>query len=40
MKFLPLFGRKKYPNGSNNWEYYTTVGDYNVKMKIVQKRKR
>lgn len=36
---LPLFGRKKYPNGSNNWEYYTVTGDYNVKMKIVQKRK-
>lgn len=36
---LPLFGRKKYPNGSNNWEYYTVAGDYNIKMKIVQKRR-
>jgi len=36
---LPLFGRKEYPNGSNNWEYYTIAGDHNVKLKIVSRRK-
>ena len=36
---LPLFGRKKYPNGDRNWEYYTMAGKYGVKMRIVSKRK-
>ena len=36
---LPLFGRKKYPNGSNNWEYYTLAGDYGVKLNVVTRKK-
>ena len=36
---LPLYGRKKYPNGSNNWEYYTVVGMHDVKLPVVSKRK-
>lgn len=36
---LPLFGRKKYPNGSYNWEYYTMVGNYDTKLRVVQKRR-
>jgi len=36
---LPLFGRKEYPGGSNNWEYYTMAGDYGVKLKIVSKKR-
>lgn len=34
----PLYGRKKYPNG-NNWEYYTTIGQYGVKMPIITKKR-
>ena len=34
----PLFGRRKYPN-DNKWEYYTTIGQYGVKMPIVTPRK-
>lgn len=34
----PLFGRKKYPNG-DKWEYYTTIGQYGVKMPIITQRK-
>ena len=33
----PLFGRKKYPNG-DKWEYYTTIGQYGVKMPVVTQR--
>ena len=36
---LPLFGRKKYPNGDNNWEYYTLAGDHGVKLKIFTKKR-
>ena len=36
---LPLFGRKKYPNGSYNWEYYTVAGNYDIKLRVVQKRR-
>ena len=35
---FPLFGRRKYPN-DNKWEYYTTVGQYGVKMPVVTPRK-
>jgi hypothetical protein len=34
----PLYGRKKYPNG-NNWEYYTTIGQYGVKMPIITQKR-
>ena len=34
----PLFGRKKYPNG-DKWEYYTTIGQYGVKMPIISQRR-
>jgi len=34
----PLFGRKKYPNG-DKWEYYTTIGQYGVKMPVITQRK-
>jgi len=34
----PLFGRRKYPN-DNKWEYYTTIGQYGVKMPVVTPRK-
>lgn len=34
----PLFGRRKYPN-DNKWEYYTTIGQYGVKMPIITPRK-
>ena len=37
---LPLYGRKKYPNGSYNWEYYTIVGhNNNIKLRVVTKRR-
>ena len=32
----PLYGRKKYPNG-DKWEYYTTIGQYGVKMPIIRR---
>lgn len=32
----PLFGRKKYPNGTE-WEYYTVMGDYDTKINVVAK---
>jgi hypothetical protein len=35
---LPLYGRRKYPNG-NRWEYYTMGGNYGVKMRVVTKKK-
>ena len=34
----PLFGRRKYPN-DNKWEYYTTIGQYGVKMPVITPRK-
>ena len=34
----PLFGRRKFPN-DNKWEYYTTIGQYGVKMPVVTPRK-
>lgn len=34
---LPLFGRRKYPN-DNKWEYYTVVGDFNVKVPLITKQ--
>lgn len=34
----PLYGRRKYPN-SNKWNYYTTIGNYGVKMPIITPRK-
>ena len=36
---LPLFGRKKYPRGSYNWEYYTMAGDFGVKLNIIARKK-
>lgn len=36
---LPLYGRKKYPNGSDNWEYYTIAGRHDVKLPILTRRK-
>ena len=36
---LPLFGRRRYPNGQNNWEYYTTVGPQQVKLRVVTRRR-
>ena len=36
---LPLFGRKKYPNGDRNWEYYTVAGRQSIKLRVVQKRR-
>ena len=33
----PLYGRKKYPNG-DKWEYYTTIGQYGVKMPVITQR--
>lgn len=32
----PLFGRKKYPNGTE-WEYYTIMGDYDTKIPVIAK---
>jgi hypothetical protein len=37
-QYLPLFGRRKYPNG-NLREYYTTVGYHNVKVPVIVKDK-
>jgi hypothetical protein len=34
----PLFGRKKYPNG-DKWEYYTTIGQYGVKMPVITQQR-
>ena len=36
---LPLFGRKRYPIGNDNWEYYTLAGDFGVKLNIVSQKK-
>jgi len=35
---LPLFGRRRYPNG-NRYDYYTIMGDYNVKVPVVTKNR-
>ena len=35
---LPLFGRKKYPN-DNKYEYYTLLGRYGSKVKIITKNR-
>jgi len=35
---LPLFGRRKYPN-DNKYEYYTLLGKYGSKVKIITKNK-
>lgn len=35
---LPLFGRRRYPNDSR-YEYYTLMGQYNVKMPVITKNK-
>ena len=35
---LPLFGRRKYPN-DNKYEYYTLLGRYGSKVKIITKNK-
>ncbi len=35
---LPLFGRKKYPN-DHKYEYYTLLGKYGSKVKIITKNK-
>jgi|TARA_B110000483_G_C18206954_1_gene548371 hypothetical protein len=35
---LPLFGRRKYPN-DNKYEYYTLLGKYGSKVKIIIKNK-
>jgi hypothetical protein len=34
----PLFGRRKYHN-DDKWEYYTTIGQYGVKMPVVTRNK-
>ena len=34
----PLFGRKRYRNG-NQWDYYTTIGQYGVKLPIITKKR-
>lgn len=36
---LPLFGRKKYPN-SSDYEYYTMMGQFGVKVPIVAKNRK
>jgi len=36
---LPLFGRKKYPNGSD-YEYYTMMGQFGVKVPIIAKNRK
>jgi len=36
---LPLYRRKKYPNGDRNWDYYTVVGNHDVKLPILSKRR-
>ena len=35
---LPLFGRRKYPNDTK-YEYYTILGQYGSKMKVITKNK-
>jgi hypothetical protein len=35
---LPLFGRRRYPNDTI-YEYYTLMGQYNVKMNVITKNK-
>ena len=35
---LPLFGRRKYPN-DNKYEYYTLLGKYGSKVKLITKNK-
>jgi hypothetical protein len=36
---LPLFGRKKYPN-SSDYEYYTMMGQFGVKVPIIAKNRK
>ena len=33
----PLFGRRKFPNG-NEWEYYTLMGPYETKVRIITEK--
>lgn len=33
-QIYPLFGRRKYPN-SNQYDYYTTLGPYETKVKVI-----
>lgn len=35
---LPLFGRRRYPNG-NEYNYYTIVGNWGSKIKVITKNK-
>jgi len=36
--YLPLFGRKKYPN-DNKYEYYTIIGNFENKVPIIKKNR-
>jgi hypothetical protein len=37
-QYLPLFGKRRYPN-DNRYDYYTILGNYNVKVPIITKNK-
>lgn len=37
-QIYPLFGRRKFPN-SNDYEYYTTLGPYETKVKVITPNK-
>jgi len=36
--YLPLFGRRKYPN-ERRYEYYTMIGNYGVKIPVITRNK-
>ena len=36
--YLPLFGRRKYPN-DNKYEYYTMIGNYGVKVEVITRNR-
>jgi hypothetical protein len=36
--YLPLFGRRKYPN-DNRYEYYTIIGQFGTKIQVITKNR-